>query len=317
MNSLTEEENDNNPMPFSTNIKEYTIQTDLDKNTIKEIPLDVPSNTLNDNNKPPTQELQIATKMADSSVNSDSSCIYFSDDTERDEYETCMDDSFSEENFNTKLDKSPSFEDTQSDVCNYNFVNNYVDTVSSEPCLNMRDKLQSWKSKDANLKSFDSDLTETDEFFLVQCINENVAQKPVAYKCIKLEEYYNDYEDCIESYKESFRKLILETEEDLSMESKYLEDACGRVAQDECLPSKSSSAPHLLESYQEECYGCPKDFRKPSLPGFLNNVRNRYEILRRSLLFRCVFRTANGAIWTASNCEKYATLTKRNSNGIR
>lgn len=96
--------------------------------------------------------------------------------------------------------------------CSVNKNDNYV-TTSDE-------RLEYDRNFNNNLEIYSdpSEMTDADEFFLVEYVDDNVpendinflresevpysyeVQTSVTYKCIKLHEYYNDFEDCLEEY---------------------------------------------------------------------------------------------------------------------
>lgn len=157
--------------------------------------------------------------------------------SEKDGYETCIDESFSEDTCaknEIKIDDKTPTNSNENLLAGANNFNNLqttnVITHSSEPCLLkeifantnqliLHSKLDENKNDDDNdfdnLKCYDNqdDSLDTDEFFLVQYPNDkhevtksnsepNVLrhfQKPFCYQK-RLYEYYNDYADCLELY---------------------------------------------------------------------------------------------------------------------
>lgn len=117
-----------------------------------------------------------------------------------------------------------------------------VINAASEPCLQSVDlhthHIYLDSRPDQDLKSYDqSDFLDPDEFFLVQYHPKTLYDSDVIKSTSEphrltyhLREYYNDYEDCIESY------IIKEEMDDVA------------IFNDIYLPIKSRSAPNIVDS---------------------------------------------------------------------
>lgn len=226
--------------------------------------------------------------------------------SEKDGYETCVDDSFSDDNskFNhqqlnrdtceTLIKTNPTHKEVRNiqttqvleeneleDITPTNSRNvldqNYVDVQDStsdsiktgstvvavavsEPCLNMNfpEYHICLDSKfDDELKSYDqTEDSGGDEFFLVQyppqsskSLSEpnvldsvDISRSP-GKRCFKkcLEEYYNDYEDCLEAYGIYQKGMQEKTEEGT------VEMSDDEIFNDILLPFKSKSAPDVMD----------------------------------------------------------------------
>nr|XP_022912936.1 multiple PDZ domain protein-like isoform X1 [Onthophagus taurus] len=180
--------------------------------------------------------------------------------SEKDGYETCVDESFSDEGSkdNEGNEKTPT-----------NSIDNIKSSSSSEPYLKNIDVDYAktnhicFDSKLDELSSFDhhQDISG-DEFFLVQCSKDDLpvlkadvlkfcsdsrvlessdSTPTVKYRrCIK--EYYNDYADCLESYKNYVQKL-----NEIGKQSS-IEMNDDDIFNDIILPHKSKSAPDILDN---------------------------------------------------------------------
>lgn len=214
----------------------------------------------------------------DSSTQSDKvPSSYYTQTDEKDGYETCIDESLSEdvcakitpsvsnnktlqniESINLKTDDIVQTDDVPINILfNHDFSmkrNNVLDYAVSEPCLVFsKDNHIFLDSKqETELKSYDhhnDDSLGTDEFFLIQYPPDQVTIKyrsePAVLdqfnsQCLvqksyirRLEEYYNDYENCMENYK--ICGMAKETSDD-------------DIFIDVVVPIRSSSAPDILDS---------------------------------------------------------------------
>uniref|UniRef100_A0AAR5PTV3 PDZ domain-containing protein n=1 Tax=Dendroctonus ponderosae TaxID=77166 RepID=A0AAR5PTV3_DENPD len=204
--------------------------------------------------------------------------------SDKDDYETCMSDSLSENN--TKVEKPQvqilddnvnvetffGMDDTtptnsKVDLSNSShfYTTSFFKTSatnqvpsSSEPCLPTEpfpnSKSICFETKLDDLKSYDNqDVCEGDEFFLVQYPSEpskQVVCKSVSVPNVqdnsdlsanskltyKLREYYNDYENCLDAYKEAtiFEKISWEMSD-------------SQIFNEIFLPFKSRSAPNVMD----------------------------------------------------------------------
>lgn len=275
-------------------------------------------------NEDETDKHSQLTIKSDNSANSDSSCVFFSkasDDTEKDGYETCIDESLSEEvctksnfettdddrcmetptPFNTNGSKTKSLEALNTHNNNNNNNNSFQsialddsidpidptyleppDDYKSDNFVSTDDSLELSLYKEDNLHSLQSyslsDFVETDEFFLVGCldnstvVSENELSKSLiessvpesyavpittTYRCLRLKEYYNDYEDCLEEYN-IFVKSPSKQPSPVVEISDYKDEPFSDedlIGDDVCVPQilqfKSSSEPQILLAFEE------------------------------------------------------------------
>lgn len=178
---------------------------------------------------------------------------------EKDGYETCIDESLSEDVCCAKT--TPTNQKNHIETNQFNKtddivqITNKLNYPTSEPCLVYvnRDSLEIFlDSKHDELKSYDHqpyDSIGTDEFFLIQYppdhqqMNNRCRSEPTVYEqCFapdksyirRLEEYYNDYEHCLEHYRVC-DNIAEETNDD-------------DIFRDVVVPVRSSSAPDVLDS---------------------------------------------------------------------
>lgn len=185
--------------------------------------------------------------------------------SEKDGYETCVDESFSEETC-AKSESLPVKNDDRTPTNSNTNVHQtatsvFANSTASEPCLKEQfAKIICLDSKLHDLKCYDNqdDSIDTDEFFLVQYPEDlnctevtksnselNVVERfgtPSRYQR-RLFEYYNDYADCLESYK------IYECNEDEKIgECVKRELSDEQIFSDIVLPFKSRSAPDIRDN---------------------------------------------------------------------
>ncbi|KAL1512843.1 hypothetical protein ABEB36_002361 [Hypothenemus hampei] len=173
----------------------------------------------------------------------------------RDDYDTCLEESLSEDN-TTKVEKIDFLDETTPTnskvdlTCCRTSAKNSVPSFS-EPCLPTDPFANSQQiclqTKLDDLKSYDNQLCEGDEFFLVEYLSPNVCKSvsepnvldnPDMPKKLtfKLREYYNDYENCLDSYREVtvYEKI-------------YGEMRDSQIFNEIFLPYKSRSAPDIMD----------------------------------------------------------------------
>lgn len=207
----------------------------------------------------------------DSSTQSDKvPSSYHTQTDEKDGYETCVDESLSEDVCAKTAPANQTLQNIESNIKTEDIVqtlpanrtdivfkefsvkrNNDLDCAASEPCLAFgKDNHIFLDSKqEVELKSYDhhsDDSLGADEFFLIQYPPEQIglhamkcrSEPAVLDQCLvqtsyirRLEEYYNDYEHCMENYR-----------------------VCGRIVEDDdifreiVVPMRSCSAPDILDS---------------------------------------------------------------------
>lgn len=213
----------------------------------------------------------------DSSTQSDKvPSSYHTQTDEKDGYETCIDESLSEDvcakttpaNQNLQnIERNIKTENTVQTLLTFGgiatrgfSVKRSVMDFTSEPCLvfNRDNHIFLDSKQDAELKSYDhhnDDSLGTDEFFLIQyppdqiasqtikCRSEPVVLEEINAPCLvqksyirRLEEYYNDYEHCRENYATYNQENVAEELSD------------DEVFREIVLPMRSSSAPDILDS---------------------------------------------------------------------
>ncbi|XP_044265647.1 inaD-like protein isoform X2 [Tribolium madens] len=189
-----------------------------------------PLKTVIDNNK--------ALNKADSLTQSDKG-------SNQDGYETCIDESFSDEvpknnnpdpeeectPTNSKMNISTPCTDSEA----FTVVN-----ATSEPCLTEQYSNHIYLDTKSDEEPKSYDWLGDDEFFLVQYSPDEVSKsygdlrpRKLTYR---LKEYYNDYKDCLESY-----KIYTEDEKKTEMSDDL-------IFNEILLPFKSRSAPNIMDS---------------------------------------------------------------------
>jgi hypothetical protein len=180
----------------------------------------------------------------------------------QDGYETCVDESLSEEgpknNNNEQGEEEVTPTNSKVNVSGSFGIDSEVVTVinaTSEPCLALdqcTNHIYLDTKSDDELKSYDqSDSLGPDEFFLVQYppdeaqevpksfsepnVLDTVCEMPPRKLTYRLREYYNDYKDCLESYKVYSDEKKDEMSDDLIFNEIFL-------------PFKSRSAPNIMDS---------------------------------------------------------------------
>nr|XP_015837296.1 PREDICTED: inaD-like protein isoform X2 [Tribolium castaneum] len=163
----------------------------------------------------------------------------------QDGYETCIDESFSDEaprNNNQDPEEEPTPTNSKMNIsapCTDSEAVTVV-TAASEPCLTEQysNHIYLDTKSDGEPKSYE--WLGEDEFFLVQYSPDEVSKsygdlrpRKLTYR---LKEYYNDYKDCLESYK-------IYTEDD-----KKTEMSDDLIFNEILLPFKSRSAPNIMDS---------------------------------------------------------------------
>ncbi|XP_063932758.1 inaD-like protein isoform X3 [Zophobas morio] len=181
----------------------------------------------------------------------------------QDGYETCVDESLSEEvpkNNNEQLEEEVTPTNSKANISGSYATDSEAATVinaTSEPCLTLEqctNHIYLDTRSDEEPKSYDqSDCLGPDEFFLVQYPpDENQEVVPKSYSepnvldkvcdmtprklTYRLREYYNDYKDCLESYKI------------YTQEKKKEEMSDDLIFNEIFLPFKSRSAPNIMDS---------------------------------------------------------------------
>ncbi|GJQ66581.1 hypothetical protein Trydic_g4558 [Trypoxylus dichotomus] len=217
--------------------------------------------------------------------------------SEKDGYETCMDDSLSEDikpidscsigeetptnsNLNLKLQEELRNASVNQDDVSVISTPNTVLSVnlnsSSEPFLNKNDLAKTNHicldtKLDDSIEFYNNQTDDSlcgDEFFLVQCYKDDLSNfRPEVVKCSSepnvldtyevcvptvryrrcIKEYYNDYEECLESYR------IYTQQNAAEMKLKQCSAASGEMMDDEIfneilLPMRSKSAPNILDN---------------------------------------------------------------------
>lgn len=209
----------------------------------------------------------------DSSTQSDKvPSSYHTQTDEKDGYETCIDESLSEEvcaNQKTIENNIKTEDIVQTKPVNRTTLvfnefsvkrNSDLDFAASEPCLlfggNKDNHIFLDSKQEAELKSYDhhnNDSLGTDEFFLIQyppdqiamqamkCRSEPAVLDEFSSECLvrksyirRLEEYYNDYEHCMDNYKVCGKNV-----EEINDDNEF---------KDIVVPMRSSSAPDILDS---------------------------------------------------------------------
>ncbi|RZC36121.1 uncharacterized protein BDFB_006624, partial [Asbolus verrucosus] len=178
----------------------------------------------------------------------------------QDGYETCIDESLSEEapknNNNEQIEEEVTPTNSKLNIsgCTNDSEPVTVINATSEPCLSSEkcsNRLFLDTKSDDELKSYDnqSDSLGPDEFFLVQYppeqgqeVTKSFSEPNVLDTCemprkltYRLREYYNDYKDCLESYKICAEEKKEEMSDDLIFNEIFL-------------PFKSRSAPNIMDS---------------------------------------------------------------------
>ncbi|XP_076259043.1 multiple PDZ domain protein-like isoform X4 [Rhynchophorus ferrugineus] len=186
--------------------------------------------------------------------------------SDKDGYETCMDDSLSEDNVKEKEVNLAVAEEEVIELDDVTPTNSNVDLIvsdlvahhpsSSTPCIPKNVFSNTNDLKMDGLKSYDDrnidTICESDEFFLVQYPSEKEVCKsmsepnvletteiPVPMKLTyKLREYYNDYENCLDAYKGMA---------DERGERECVEMTDSQIFNEIFLPFKSRSAPDVID----------------------------------------------------------------------
>lgn len=184
--------------------------------------------------------------------------------SEKDGYETCVDESLSEDtganqkNIEDNNAKTENIVQTLPDIVFKEFSvrrnNNDFEFAASEPCLASCSSRETHIFLDSKqddevvgLKAYDHHDDGADEFFLIQYPPEQVTMKCRSEPAVldqscfvqksyikRLEEYYNDYEHCVENYKVCGGIVDVVNDDD--------------VFRDLVVPVRSSSAPDVLDS---------------------------------------------------------------------
>lgn len=231
--------------------------------------------------------------------------------SDKDGYETCIDESLSEDTCaknEIKIDDKTPTNSNENLLAGANNFNNLQSTnvTLSDPCLlkeifvtgnqiildTKLDENENDDNIDNDLKCYDNqdDSLDTDEFFLVQyphakhevtkCYSEpNVVkhfEKPLNYQK-RLFEYYNDYADCLELY--NVHPL---TEDNVKTE---LSDS--EIFKNINLTVKSSSAPDILDkTFVMLTYDPgPNKIRRRSATDFTNYTTTYSEVIWYVYLF--------------------------------
>lgn len=205
----------------------------------------------NQNNKINSDRIYLNVHKDNSTQSDKVPSSYHTQTDEKDGYETCIDESLSED-VCAKINIESNLK--TDDIVQIPVKRSDLDYAVSEPCLTFsKDNHLFLDSKqDVELKSYDhhnDDSLGADEFFLIQyppdqvmkCRSEPAVLNAFSEQCLvqksyirRLEEYYNDYEHCMENYRVC-DKITEEPNDD-------------DIFRDIIIPIRSSSAPDILDS---------------------------------------------------------------------